>query len=61
VATKLNAGLVKVLSSPELKARMADQGIDVAPSTQEEFLKFVKEETAKWKKVVKEAGLVETN
>jgi len=58
VAAKLNAGLVKVLSSPELKARMEDQGIDVMPSTQEEFVAFVKEETAKWKKVVKEAGLV---
>ena len=58
VAGKLNAGLVKVLSSPDLKARMEDQGIDVTPSTQEEFLAFVKEETAKWKKVVKEAGLV---
>jgi len=58
VAAKLNAGLVKVLSSPDLKARMEDQGIDVAPSTQEEFVAFVKTETAKWAKVVKEAGLV---
>jgi len=61
VAAKLNAGLVKVLSSPDLKARMEDQGIDVMPSTQEEFLAFVKAETVKWKKVVKESGLVETN
>jgi tripartite-type tricarboxylate transporter receptor subunit TctC len=37
---------------------MEDQGIDVMPSTSEEFVAFVKEETAKWKKVVKEAGLV---
>jgi tripartite-type tricarboxylate transporter receptor subunit TctC len=61
VATKLNAGLVKVLSSPELKARMEDQGIDVMPSTMEEFVAFVKQDTVKWNKVVKEAGLVETN
>jgi tripartite-type tricarboxylate transporter receptor subunit TctC len=61
VAAKLNAGLVKVLSSPELKPRMEDQGIEVSPSTQEEFVAFVKKETAKWAKVVKEAGLKETN
>jgi len=58
VAAKLTAGLIKVLSSPDLKVRMEDQGIDVMPSTSEEFVAFVKEETAKWKKVVKEAGLV---
>ena len=58
VAAKLNAGLVKVLSSPEMKVRMEDQGIDVMPSSQEEFVAFVKTETMKWQKVVKEAGLV---
>jgi len=57
VHAKLNAGLVKVLSAPELKQRMEDQGIDVKPSTSAEFVAFVKNETAKWAKVVKEAGL----
>ncbi|MEO7727851.1 MAG: tripartite tricarboxylate transporter substrate binding protein [Burkholderiales bacterium] len=58
VHAKLNAGLVKVLSSPDLRQRMEDQGMDVQPSTSEDFVAFVKAETAKWKKVVKEAGLV---
>ena len=57
VHAKLNAGLVKVLIAPELRQRMEDQGIDVKPSTSAEFLAFVKNETAKWTKVVKEAGL----
>ena len=54
---KLNAGLVKVLSAPDLQQRMEDQGIDVKPSTPEEFVAFVRSETAKWVKVVNEAGL----
>jgi tripartite-type tricarboxylate transporter receptor subunit TctC len=58
VHVKLNAGLVTVLSSPELKTRMEEQGIDVMPSTSEAFVAFVKAETVKWAKVVKEAGLV---
>lgn len=58
VHAKLNAGLMKVLSSPDLKARMEDQGIDVMPSTSEAFVAYVRAETAKWAKVVKEAGLV---
>jgi tripartite-type tricarboxylate transporter receptor subunit TctC len=57
VHAKLNAGLVKVLSSPDLQRRMEDQGIDVMPSTSAEFVAFVKAETVKWAKVVKEAGL----
>ena len=58
VHAKLNAGLVRVLGSSDLAQRMEDQGIDVKPSTPEEFAAFVKTETAKWAKVVKEAGLV---
>ena len=58
VHAKLNAGLVRVLGSSDLAQRMEDQGIDVKPSTPEEFVAFVKTETAKWAKVVKEAGLV---
>ncbi|HEV8519881.1 MAG TPA: tripartite tricarboxylate transporter substrate binding protein [Burkholderiales bacterium] len=58
VLAKFNAGLVKVLSSPDLQQRMSEQGIDVTPSTPEQFLVHVKAETAKWAKVVKEAGLI---
>ncbi len=57
ILAKLNADLVKVLNSPELQQRMEDQGIDVTPSTPEQFLAHVKSETLKWAKVVKDAGL----
>ena len=40
VHAKLNAGLVKVLSSPDLKGRMEDQGIDVKPSSSEAIPRF---------------------
>jgi tripartite-type tricarboxylate transporter receptor subunit TctC len=58
VLAKLNAGLVKVLQSPQMQERMVDQGIDVASSTPEQFLAYVKTETVKWAKVVKDAGIV---
>ena len=58
VHAKLNAGLVKILTSPDLRLRMEEQGIDVKASTPEEFVAFVRRETAKWTKVVKDAGLV---
>jgi tripartite-type tricarboxylate transporter receptor subunit TctC len=58
VHAKLNASLIKILGSADLKQRMEDQGIDVKSSTPEEFVAFIRRETVKWAKVVKEAGLV---
>lgn len=58
ILAKLTADLHRVLNSPELRKRMEDQGIDVTPSTPEQFLAHVKAETAKWAQVVKESGLV---
>ena len=37
---------------------LEDQGIEVTPTSPEEFLAYIKAETATWAKVVKEAGLV---
>jgi tripartite-type tricarboxylate transporter receptor subunit TctC len=59
IVAKLNAGIVKVLGSPELQRRMEDQGIDVTPSTPAQFGAHVKAETVKWARVVKSAGLAE--
>ena len=58
VLAKFNDGLVKVLASAELQQKLGEQGIDVASSTPEQFLSYVKTEMVKWSKVVKEAGLV---
>jgi tripartite-type tricarboxylate transporter receptor subunit TctC len=58
ILTKINAGLVKILNAPDMRERMTDQGIDVASSTPEAFLTYVKAETVRWGKVVKDAGIV---
>ena len=57
IIAQLNADLRKVLSSPMLRQSLEDQGIDVTPSTPEEFLAHVKAETEKWTKVVRDARL----
>lgn len=59
IVAKLNAGITRVLNSPDLQRRMGEQGIDVTPSTPAEFAAHVRAESAKWAKVVKNAGLVE--
>ncbi len=57
ILARLNAETVKALNSADLKERLTLQGLDVASSTPDELLAFVKSETAKWTKVAKDAGV----
>jgi tripartite-type tricarboxylate transporter receptor subunit TctC len=56
ILAKLNADLHKVLAGP-LKKRLEDEGIDVTPSTPEQFAAHAKAEIEKWTKVVIAAKL----
>jgi tripartite-type tricarboxylate transporter receptor subunit TctC len=57
IVTKLNAGLNEVLRQPDIQARLKTLNIDYRENTPEEFKTFVADETAKWGKVVKDAGI----
>ena len=57
VIGKLNADLRKALSSPDVQRRLQEQGVDPAPSTPEQFAAFIRVETDKWAKVVRDAGV----
>ncbi|HYC44048.1 MAG TPA: tripartite tricarboxylate transporter substrate binding protein [Burkholderiales bacterium] len=56
VLTKLNADLHKILNGP-LKQRLEDQGIDVTPTSSEQFAAHVQKEIERWTKVVIAAKL----
>jgi tripartite-type tricarboxylate transporter receptor subunit TctC len=56
VQAKLTADLHKVLGGP-LKAKLEEQGVEVTPTTPEQFVAHVKTEIAKWTKVVAAAKL----
>ncbi len=57
VVRRLNAELVRIMHSPELKDRLAAMATDPATDTPEEFAEFLKRETAKWAEVVRKADL----
>jgi tripartite-type tricarboxylate transporter receptor subunit TctC len=57
IVGKLNAAVNAVLAKPALKDRFHDLGGEVMPMSSAEFGKLVTDETAKWAKVVKSAGL----
>jgi tripartite-type tricarboxylate transporter receptor subunit TctC len=56
VVAKLNAAFNKALQDPEVKRKLASQGAEVKGSTPEEFGAYIREETVRWGKVVKESG-----
>ncbi len=53
----LNKEIIAVMTIPEVKEFLFKQGLDIAPSTPEEFTAYIKSETAKWAKVIKTAGI----
>ncbi len=57
IITKLNAEINRILASDEMKPRLAEQGAEPVLMTPDAFTKFVREEIAKWRKVVKERNL----
>ena len=56
IVAKLNAAILKALADPEVKKKLAEQGAESHGEKPEEFAAFIKSETAKWGKVVKESG-----
>ena len=57
IVERLNKEINAALASPVMKARLADLGSTAFPTSPREFGKFIADETEKWGKVVKFAGL----
>jgi tripartite-type tricarboxylate transporter receptor subunit TctC len=57
VVEKLNGALASTLSSPEVKERFDAQSAEIVASTPEQFGEFIKSESAKWGKVIREKNI----
>ncbi len=57
IVDKLNAEINAGLADPAVKARYADLGLILSPGSPEDFAKFIADETEKWAKVIKFAGI----
>lgn len=57
IVDKLNAALVKVIRSPDVRSRLTGQGTEVVTMNPEEQDKFFNKERARWLTVVNEAGI----
>jgi len=57
IVDKLNNGINAALADPKIKARLADLGGTVLAGSPADFGKFIADETEKWAKVIKFAGI----
>ena len=54
---KLNADITEVLRIPEIEKRLSELGMPPAPTTRDEFDKFIRGEIARWAQVIKAANI----
>jgi tripartite-type tricarboxylate transporter receptor subunit TctC len=57
IIARLNAESAAALNVPEVKERMAAQGLFVVANSVEQFAELLKSEIPRWAKVVKDAGI----
>jgi len=57
IVTRLNGEVVRIMRAPDMKQFLGGQGANPLWSTPEETYAFIRDETAKWAKVIKETGI----
>ncbi|HKC31383.1 MAG TPA: tripartite tricarboxylate transporter substrate binding protein, partial [Burkholderiales bacterium] len=57
IVTQLSADVNSVLAQAEMRAKMMALGADPGGNTPEEFARFIREDQAKWAKLMGEAGI----
>ena len=57
IIDRLYREVAKIAQDPKMKARLAGQGLELVGNTPEEFDAFIRAEIAKWRGVLKAAGI----
>jgi len=57
IVKRLETAVAKVVNTPDMQKKFDSQGAEVAYLNSAAYGKFIKSETAKWSKVVREAGI----
>ena len=57
IVNRLNGEINRIMATADMKAKLLDQGADPVTGTPEQFRAFVKNELARWGKIVKTVGV----
>lgn len=57
IVTKLNAGIAAVMSEPDVRARLADNGVVPNVDSPQDFATYLADENARWARIIGERGI----
>ena len=57
IIAKINAETARIVNAPEVKARLVPQGMDIATGSPEELARIIRDDHARWGKVIRDAGV----
>jgi tripartite-type tricarboxylate transporter receptor subunit TctC len=57
VIARINREIGAVMRSAEVREALVEQGFEAAAVTPEAFAKLMREDAARWRKVIEEAGI----
>jgi len=57
VVTRLNSAINEIIVSPDTKQKLVEAGADVTPMSVDQFTAFVRSESSKYLKIIKETGV----
>jgi len=57
VVRRLNMEIVRALNRPEIKARLLTAGAEIATSSPEQLASLISNETARWGRLIRDAGI----
>ena len=57
IVTKAAADIARVLNVPEIKAKLGPQGVDVVTSSPQSLAQLIRDDYARWGKIIKAAGI----
>jgi tripartite-type tricarboxylate transporter receptor subunit TctC len=57
IVAKLNAGIAAVMSEPDVRARLADNGVVPNVDSPQDFATYLADENARWERVIREKGI----
>ena len=60
IIATLNRAAGEAMADPQVRQKLADQGLTLAPDSPEEFRSFIEAEAVKWAKVINDAGVETT-
>jgi len=57
IINRLNLELNKVVTAPDVRERLTTAGVEPMTNTPEQFASFIRSETVRYAKVIKDAGI----